>query len=113
MSQMHTGVQRRLLPEAEGILMGKPKPIRPRTVFDQAACSGTGTELWYEERMSKKHLNVRDLRAVCMNCPALQPCAEYAVVWEEWGFWGGMTPNERRAIRKQQGIPLHDPSRWW
>ena len=88
------------------------RATRPRVLLEQAACSGTGTDLWYDEPMAKRQRNVRDLRGICMNCPVLQECAEYAVVWEEWGFWGGLTPHERRAIRKKQGILLHDPSRW-
>ena len=37
-----------------------------------------------------------------MNCPVLQECAEYAVVWEEWGFWGRLATNDERYGRSKE-----------
>ena len=48
---------------------------RPRGVYDQAV-------------------------AICANCPARQPCLEYALRCNETdGVWGGRTPEQRRRLR--------------
>ena len=38
-------------------------------------------------------------KRICALCPLKQQCAEYAILAnEEFGIWGGTTPEERRAI---------------
>lgn len=40
-------------------------------------------------------------KITCASCPFKVMCAEYALeAVEEWGIWGGLTAEERRAIRK-------------
>lgn len=56
---------------------------------------------------------VRHGRAVCMSCPFLIECGDYAVdVYEEYGMWGGLLPGERRRrylkLRKDDGF--HAPA---
>jgi len=39
-------------------------------------------------------------RAACAKCPVTQECLDYALEMNERdGFWGGRSPNERRAMR--------------
>ena len=35
---------------------------------------------------------------LCSNCPVMQDCFEYAVIYDEAGVWGGTTQKERRKM---------------
>jgi len=40
-------------------------------------------------------------RALCAGCPVRADCLDHAISHgEEYGMWGGMTPSERRRIRR-------------
>jgi len=44
-------------------------------------------------------------RAVCAMCPVRRDCLDYAIeLGLDNGMFGGMTPNERRKIQRQQRI---------
>ena len=46
-------------------------------------------------------------RELCHGCPVVELCGEYAVTNDErFGVWGGMSPPERRAIRRSRGRPV-------
>jgi WhiB family transcriptional regulator, redox-sensing transcriptional regulator len=38
-------------------------------------------------------------KAACKVCPVREECLEYALKWEQYGLWGGLTPGQRRKIR--------------
>ncbi|MBB5167148.1 WhiB family transcriptional regulator [Mycobacterium sp. AZCC_0083] len=39
-------------------------------------------------------------KAMCLTCPVLDTCRDWALTNDEdWGVWGGMTPQERREDR--------------
>lgn len=41
-------------------------------------------------------------RAVCERCPVLDDCREYALSEGElYGMWGGLSPNERKDLRRE------------
>jgi WhiB family transcriptional regulator, redox-sensing transcriptional regulator len=41
------------------------------------------------------------VRGICAGCPVRVQCLDYAMVnYIVHGFWGGMTPQERKALRK-------------
>ena len=50
--------------------------------------------------------NIQDetyAKSICRICPLLITCAQYAIESnEEFGVWGGLTPNERRALRSKR-----------
>jgi len=46
------------------------------------------------------------LKRICSSCEMLEPCREYAIRFEDIGFWGGLAPGERRRIRREQGIQI-------
>ena len=54
--------------------------------------------------------NQDNLREVCDTCPVFQSCLSYAVPNEIYGWWANTNENERKAIRKQSGIPT--PTLW-
>jgi WhiB family redox-sensing transcriptional regulator len=44
---------------------------------------------------------VRTAKVYCGRCPIRQLCLDYAITANEnFGVWGGMSPAERRAIRR-------------
>lgn len=46
------------------------------------------------------------LRRMCLTCPEVHTCREWAINNEEYGFWGGMTATERRSERIMRNIPV-------
>lgn len=90
-----------------------------------ASCTGMDTDLFYDDYIvagdergqwtysdgyvsnlttaPKQHAY---LRRVCLSCPVVQECREYAISHELYGFWGGMTAMERIAEREMRGIKL-------
>lgn len=42
-------------------------------------------------------------REICMRCPVIAQCLRVGLR-EEFGIWGGTTPEQRRKIRRQQQI---------
>ena len=39
-------------------------------------------------------------QAICVTCPHRDACAEWGIERETFGVWGGLTPADRRRIRK-------------
>jgi WhiB family redox-sensing transcriptional regulator len=51
-------------------------------------------------------------KAICALCPVKDECLEWALgagSSSEYGVWGGLTEEERRGLRRQQG-PRHGSS---
>jgi hypothetical protein len=57
---------------------------------------------YYVSTAPKQHAQ---LRRICLTCPALEACREYAISHELYGFWGGMTAMERISERVVRGMP--------
>ena len=41
-------------------------------------------------------------KAVCAECPARDACLGWALEHSEYGIWGGLTEDERRALLRQR-----------
>lgn len=65
-------------------------------------CSSIGTELFYPDK-NESHLAIT-AKNVCKSCDIRTECLEYAVLYESYGIWGGMTARERSAYRKANKI---------
>ena len=51
------------------------------------------------------------LARICITCPLLEECFSYALYHEEYGFWGGVSPVQRKRLREEYDIelkPAHD-----
>lgn len=111
-------------PRFEGLKVYADSNTEPS--FDGAVCAQVGTHVWYhpdeEDPLGRgafiEGINGSDngmsrtydmLADICSTCPALVECFNYAVHHEEWGFWGGATRYQRKAIRKTHGITLTEP----
>jgi hypothetical protein len=45
---------------------------------------------------------------VCLTCPVLLPCRDYARRHREQGFWGGENDEQRIELRRRtRGVPRH------
>ncbi|WP_152203610.1 WhiB family transcriptional regulator [Georgenia thermotolerans] len=76
-----------------------PLPVAPdgdRTWMEDGLCATSSTpDAWYPERNYPSHKAQR----LCDGCPVIDQCGEWALtVQEEWGIWGGLTEEDRRAI---------------
>lgn len=62
----------------------------------KAACSAeAGDDMFFEPSGYAR------AKLVCRDCPVRQQCLDYAVrANEQYGVWGGRTPDERRAVRR-------------
>lgn len=69
---------------------------------DDRACLDWDLELFYPE----KGVSARKAKAICRTCPFITECFEYALPVEEFGVWGGTTPEERKALRRKARIVL-------
>ena len=59
------------------------------------ACRGQDLDWWFEPPLYPK------AKKICAECPAKEPCLEYAMeANEQYGVWGGVSPEGRRKLRK-------------
>lgn len=68
---------------------------------DRAACRGMDTDLFYPIGHGPgAYRATRDAQRVCATCPVARQCLQYALLLnDEHGIWGGLTPEQRRALR--------------
>lgn len=48
-----------------------------------------------------KNQAVETARAICFKCPVIDKCLKVGL-FEEYGIWGGTTPEQRRQIRRYE-----------
>ena len=76
-----------------------------------AACAGMDPNLFFPDRYDDKDWTA--IKKLCAGCPVKDECRDYAVRHHEGaGWWGGMSPKDRRryafrqaqaAMRREQG----------
>lgn len=69
-----------------------------------AACLDTDPELFFPVGSTGRALDqIEQAKAVCRGCPVLSECLEWALETnEDAGVWGGMSEDERRALRRSR-----------
>jgi WhiB family transcriptional regulator, redox-sensing transcriptional regulator len=69
-----------------------------------AACLDLDTELFFPVGTTGKALEqMEEARAVCLGCPVINECLEWALAThQDAGVWGGKTEDERRTIRRNR-----------
>lgn len=87
----------------------------PQT-FEQPLCSQVSPSFFYiddddDDTISEESKNktYQIAAEICVKCKHIDPCAEWAVRRERWGFWGGLTPQQRILIRRKRKITLNEP----
>lgn len=72
--------------------------IREEEWMDRGLCSQTDPEKFFPD--TGEHST--DAKKTCRRCTVRAECLEYALRNdEEWGVWGGLTANERRALKRK------------
>lgn len=65
--------------------------------LDFALCSQMDPELWFPEPWEDE----TPAKLICGGCLARNACLAFALnANEEYGIWAGLSPDERRAMRK-------------
>lgn len=89
--------------------MSSTRGLPPAT----GACSEVGWVFHFPDKGQSELYTYA--RVLCASCEVIEACAEWGIKHEEHGMWGGLTPDERMAIRIRDGIDFDDPSqemRW-
>lgn len=72
---------------------------------DRAACRDEDPELFFPIGTTGPAERQSELaKRVCRRCPVVDPCLQFALrTGQNYGVWGGTTPEERRALRRRHG----------
>jgi WhiB family transcriptional regulator, redox-sensing transcriptional regulator len=70
----------------------------------KAACLDENTERFFPIGTSGPAVDqAEEAKAVCRRCPVITQCLNWALeTGQHDGIWGGMTEDERRALRRRQ-----------
>lgn len=73
----------------------------------RAACRGEDAVYFfapaYFEKRREKDAREAVAKAICMRCPVMAECREYALgVREAHGIWGGLNEMERRSLLRSE-----------
>jgi WhiB family transcriptional regulator, redox-sensing transcriptional regulator len=70
-----------------------------------AACRAADPHLFFHpegDRGPARNKREAAALAICATCPVIQPCRRHGLnVREEHGVWGGLTENDRSAMRRR------------
>lgn len=78
-------------------------------------CAGKDVEDFYRPTYDKSPTKAeidkdyrKELKAmqVCQGCAFWFPCQEWGIANEEFGVWGGTSEQQRRSIRKANGVEI-------
>ncbi len=67
-----------------------------------------GGDFWFPEKGKESigTIEVNYAKQICKSCPHQTECAEWGIVNEAHGIWGGLVSRERYKIRRRRGITL-------
>jgi len=75
-------------------------------------CAGEDIEIFYYAESDKNRQSdymvkmETKARNICGGCPFIEACADYAIKYEEYGFWGGLPAEARKLIRNKKEIKI-------
>lgn len=86
------------------ILVSNPSQTEPDEWRDHALCRDTDPDLFFPVGTTGQALvTIDQAKAVCSQCTVTQECLDYALETnQDSGVWGGLSEEERRAIRRQR-----------
>jgi hypothetical protein len=84
--------------------------------YEAPSCAEVGGDFWFAEKdVDDNELKVINdynfAKSICNRCIHKVECAEWGLRKEAWGMWGGLSPKDRKAIRRQQNIFLEGDRR--
>ena len=73
---------------------------RSQVEWERASCKGLDTEMFYLMRteLLVDGLTYNHLRRICFSCPIQKECLQIGTSLERYGFWGGLSEEERTEI---------------
>ena len=86
----------------------------PLTWLTDSECRGQN-DLFFAppgERPEARVVRERKARAVCLSCPVIDPCRQWAREQREYGFWGGESEEERAAAGYRVDMPVGRVARY-
>ena len=66
--------------------------------WDKASCRGLDTDIFYmheAELLEQEGIDFMTLRRLCFRCPIWKECLTIGFKYERYGFWGGVSADER------------------
>lgn len=91
--------------DPNGAITGISSSLRPAPPVG-GACSGRTTNMWFPvvEGIGRGG-ETRNAMNLCHSCDIQVECLAYALEWEIYGIWGGMSERQRRQLRVKLRIP--------
>ena len=62
------------------------------------ACASVGSEMFCTDEKDFSHYEVP--RGICMQCPLLKECFNWALHNEDFHYWGASSAHDRKEIRR-------------
>jgi WhiB family redox-sensing transcriptional regulator len=56
-------------------------------------------EIFFPENRAERYQ--RPGKKICAHCPVIEQCRAHAMVFDEFGIWGGLSEYDRRHLKKQ------------
>lgn len=77
---------------------------RKQINWERASCRGLETDMFYSHktRLEERGLTLNHLRRICMSCPIQYDCLTIGVAHEPYGFWGGLSEEERKNLHARK-----------
>ena len=71
---------------------------------NRAACLDEDPELFFPIGNTGLALvQIGEAKAVCGRCKVVETCLEWPMEsWQDFGVWGGLSEDERRALKRRQ-----------
>ena len=72
---------------------------QPPAWQEEGICQSVDPEAWFPEKGG----NNREAKAICLSCPVVDECLEYALSrGERFGIWGAKSERERRKLERER-----------
>lgn len=97
--------------------MTNPNAYEAAAWMERAACGEYGAPSMFPHEGD--YQGIAEALAVCRKCPVQAECLKGALErGEQWGMWGGLMPDDRKALRRKQqrngklvtDVPMPDAS---
>jgi WhiB family transcriptional regulator, redox-sensing transcriptional regulator len=88
-------------------VLPRPAPSGTADWRDQGACLRADPELFFPVgNAGQSLLQLDQAKRVCARCTVATACLEWAMAsGQEAGVWGGLSEDERRALRRMRRLP--------
>lgn len=76
-------------------------PVAEMEFMQHGFCVGLDPDLFFPESGKRVPLEARQ---ACDQCDVRPRCLEWALKYEDFGYWGGTTPDERTKLRRHKRV---------